>query len=114
MYYENLPIYKVAMELTVYIEVIVKGFEKYHKYTLGVDLRSYSKKILFLINRANLSHHRIEKLVILRDACEDLKMLIRLCKELKAFKSFKQFEHSSKLCVDVARQAQAWLNATQK
>jgi len=28
MYYENLPIYKAAMDLVVYIEIIVKGFEK--------------------------------------------------------------------------------------
>ncbi len=35
MYYENLPIYRSAMNLIVYIETIVRGFEKYHKYTFG-------------------------------------------------------------------------------
>ena len=52
---ENLPIFKSALALAVYMEQIVKGFEKYNKYTIGVDLREKSKNILYLINRANLS-----------------------------------------------------------
>ena len=48
MRYENLPIYKSAMDFCVYIETIVRGFEKYHKYTLGVDLRSESKVLMGL------------------------------------------------------------------
>lgn len=55
MKYENLPIFKVAIELCAYIETIVRGFEKYHKYTIGSDLRSESRAALYLIHRANLS-----------------------------------------------------------
>jgi len=40
MLYENLPIYKSALDLCVYIETIVQGFERYHKYTIGEDLRA--------------------------------------------------------------------------
>jgi len=113
MYYENLPIFKSALELCVYLETIIRKFEKYHKYTIGVDLRIYSKEILFLINRANISQKdRVANLVKLRNGCEDLKMLVRLSKELKAFRSFKQFEQSSKLVINVCRQAQAWLTST--
>jgi len=36
---ENLPIFKSALALAVYMEKIVKGFEKYNKYTIGVDLK---------------------------------------------------------------------------
>jgi len=112
VYYDNLPIFKSALDLVVYIEMIVKNFEKYHKYTIGVDLRTHSKETLFLINKANIGTNRLEKLTELRDTCEELKMLIRVTKELKAYKSFKQFEHSSKLTVDVCRQAQSWLKTT--
>ena len=58
MRYDNLPIYKAALDLCVYVELIVKGFDKYHKYTLGVDLRNYSKELLFMIHRANISHSK--------------------------------------------------------
>lgn len=108
---ENLPIFKSALALAVYMEKIVKGFEKYNKYTIGVDLREKSKKILYLINRANLSENKKEAITNLRDGCEDMKMLIQLSKELEAFKSFKQFEYSSMLVVAVCKQAQGWLGS---
>lgn len=109
MKYENLPIFKTSMDLCVYMEIIVRGFEKYHKYTIGVDLRETSKELLFLIHRANLSKEKNRALVSLRDRCEDMKMLIFLSKNLQAFKSFKQFEYSSKLSVSICKQAQSWL-----
>jgi hypothetical protein len=70
MYYEMLPIFKLTMNLVVYIETIVKEFDKYHKYTIGEDLRTYSKKMLFLIQRANMSQHRETELLELRNSCE--------------------------------------------
>jgi len=109
---ENLPIFKSALALAVYMEKIVKGFEKYNKYTIGVDLREKSKNILYLINRANLSTEKKEAITNLRDGCEDMKMLIQLSKELEAFKSFKQFEYSSMLVVGVCKQAQGWLGSS--
>lgn len=111
MYYDNLPIFKSALDLVVYVETIVKGFDKYHKYTLGEDLRKQSKEVLFLIQRANMSESRSQELVTLRNKCEEVKMLIRVTHELKVFKGFKQFEHCAKLSHEVCRQAQAWLGA---
>ena len=114
MYSMALPIYRSALELAVYMEQIVRGFEKYHKYTIGVDLRQKSKSLLFAIGHANLSDDKLHSIESLRDICEEMKMLIQLSKELKAFKNFGQFEHSSLLTVTVCKQAQAWLNATKK
>ena len=44
--YEHLPLYKTAMELTVYIETVVRTFSRYHKYTLGTDLRQQSRALV--------------------------------------------------------------------
>ena len=44
LHYDNLPIYKLALDLVVYVETIVKGFDKYYKYTIGGDLRNYSNR----------------------------------------------------------------------
>ena len=111
---ETLPIYKSALSLAVYMEQIVRGFEKYHKYTMGVELREKSKTLLFAINRVNMSDDKVKALATLRDACEDMKVLIQIAKELQSFKNFKQFEHSSLLTVTVCKQAQAWLGATKR
>jgi hypothetical protein len=108
---QNFPIFRSALELCVYIETIVKGFDKYHRYTIGEDMRKFSKDMIFIINRVGLVKDRKRALIRLRDRCEDMKMLILISKELEAFSSFKQFEHSSKITSDIAKQAQAWLNA---
>ena len=60
--YEHLPLYKTAMELTVYIETVVRSFSRYHKYTLGTDLRQQSRALVTVIIRAN---SRGEKLPVL-------------------------------------------------
>jgi len=113
-YTEALPIYRSALALAVYMEQIVRGFEKYHKYTMGVEFRQKSKALLFAISRANMSEERMVALTELRDHCEEMKMLLQLGKELRVFRSFKQFEHSSLLAVTVCKQAQAWLGSTKK
>jgi hypothetical protein len=106
----HLPIYKATLDYCVYIEVIVKGFDKYHKYTLGNDLRNHSKALLFLLHHANRVNNKKEELKQLLRQCEENKMMLQLSKELKVFKSFKQFEHASKLAINICRQAQAWYN----
>ncbi len=112
MYYENLPIFHVAMNLAVYIETIVKSFERYHKYTIGVNLRERTQKMLFLISQANMANDRVSKLFELREMCEMTKITIQLAQELKAFRNFKQFEQSTKLAVEVCKQSQAWLKSS--
>ena len=36
---EHLPIYKSTYDLCLYLEGVVHKFSRYHKYTLGADLR---------------------------------------------------------------------------
>lgn len=112
MIYDSLPIYKSAMQLCIYVETIVKGFEKYHKYAIGSEMRACSREILYQIQRSTTSDkcERLYNLKCLKNKSEEMKMILYLAKELKAFKSFAQFEHSSKICVDICRQAQAWQN----
>ena len=41
---EHLPIYKAAYDLCLYVEQVVHGFSRYHKYSLGTDLRAGSRR----------------------------------------------------------------------
>jgi hypothetical protein len=41
--YEHLPIYKQAMDVAVHFEKVVAGFSRYHKYTLGTELRAQNR-----------------------------------------------------------------------
>ncbi len=59
--YEHLPIYKKAMDVAVCMEKVVAGFSRYHKYTLGTDLRDKSREIVKGLCRSaylNSNHFR--------------------------------------------------------
>ena len=109
--YENLPVYKSALDLAVYFEKIVRHFERYHKYTIGVDLRNLSREILILIAKANTKQVRKESLEGALGKLEELKILIHLCKEIKAFHSFKSFEFATKSIIEVSKQCEGWLRS---
>ncbi|OGG99120.1 MAG: hypothetical protein A2600_04925 [Candidatus Lambdaproteobacteria bacterium RIFOXYD1_FULL_56_27] len=109
--YENLPIYKKALELAVVIEEAVRGFPRYHKYALGQDLRTQSRGLVELILRANSRSDKAPLLTELRDQAEAMKVGLMIGKEIKAFSSFKQFEKAATLAVEIARQSEGWLKS---
>ena len=106
--YENLPVYKKALDLAIHFEAVVRGFDKYHKYTVGADLRNLSRRILILVAKANIKEGRKECLVEALERLEELKITVRLCKEIKAFRSFKSFEFASRCVIEVAKQCEGW------
>jgi len=109
--YENLPIYKKALDLVVYFEKIVRNFSRYHKYTVGTELRDSSREILRLIVKANSARNKSELLLKIREEIEELKVLIKICKEIQAFRSFNSFEYSIRSAVDIAKQNEGWLKS---
>ena len=56
--YEHLPIFRDAYDLAVHMEKIVRNFSRYHKYTLGTELRNKSRAILESIVKANNARER--------------------------------------------------------
>ncbi|MBI5749111.1 MAG: four helix bundle protein [Nitrospinae bacterium] len=110
-HYENLPIYKRTVELTVYIEQVVRGFSKYHKYTIGSDLRNLSRSLAVMVIKANSMRDKIPILTELRDKSEEMKLMIMIGKEVKAFNSFKQFQHAAGLTVEISKQSEGWLKS---
>jgi len=83
--YEHLPIYRKAFDLSIYLENTVRGFSRYHKYTLGTDLRNLSRRIVRLIIRANSEKDKIATLEQARVIIEELKVTARICKEVRRY-----------------------------
>jgi hypothetical protein len=109
--YTNLPIFKQALDLNVYIEEAVRNFSRFHKYGIGSELREKAREILYSIYRVYFSTNKIETILKLRDIIEELKITIYLAKELKSLRDFKQFQILSKMARELAKQAQGWLNS---
>ena len=112
--YEHLPVFKKAMELSVYMEQIVRNFSRYHKYGIGCELREQARRIIGLIIQANSCEDKTPMLRDLATACEQMKMLVILAKEIKAFQSFKSFQHAAGLATSLCRQSEGWHASSKK
>jgi len=111
--YEHLPIFREAYDLTVHIGKIVRNFSRYHKYTLGADLRNRSRAILQHIIRANdAAEQRAAHLLELRQEIESFKVLARLCQDSGAFASTRSYLHVAERITNLARQNEGWLKKT--
>ncbi len=87
--YDHLPIDKKAFDMAVHFENGVAGFSRYHKYTLGTQLRDRSRAVVLSIIQANAAWDNTQSLLRRRWELEELLLIIRQCKEVQAFKSFK-------------------------
>ena len=110
-HYLNLPIFKAAYDVALHFEKVVAGFSRYQKYTLGTELRNLSREVLKLVVQANSAKNRRDYLLQLRESLEVLKVVLRLCKDVKAFKSFKAYEYAATCVVGIARQNEGWLKS---
>ncbi len=89
--YEHLPIYKSAFELAKYFDQIVRNFSR---YTYGADLRNLSRAILKCIIRAKNATDKVATLLENRERIEELKVVLRWCKELQVFPNFDSYQVS--------------------
>ncbi len=109
--YENLPVYKAALDSAVYFENIVRHFDKHNKYCIGTDLCNLSRRILILVARANAKHERQLRLTEAIELLEELKITLHLCKEIRAFHNSKSFEFATRKTIEVAKQCEGWLRS---
>jgi len=109
--YERLPIYKTAMDLTVYLEQVVRNFSRYHKYTLGSDLRQQSRELVTVIIRANSRREKLPVLYELRERLEALLVLLRIGKEVRAFQHVATYGRAAELVVALSRQNEGWIKS---
>ena len=91
-----------------------RNFSRYHKYTLGTELRDGSRRVLQRVIEANESRDRAPVLESLRREIEGLKVIARLAQESGAFASTRAYLHVAEQVVGIARQNEGWLRKAQK
>jgi hypothetical protein len=109
--YEHLPIYKKAYDLALHFDKIVRNFSRYHNYQIGAEMREQSRDALRLIRRANDATEKAPILLQIRERLEELKMTVRLGRDLQAFQKFESFEYCINEVVDLCKQNEGWLKS---
>jgi hypothetical protein len=103
---------KKSERLLLDIEQAVRGFSRYNKYTIGSDLREQSMTVVRLCHRAwRDRNHQLQWVVDLVWAIDELKISLQLGSQLRAFKSFSQFESIIRLAEEVGKCAGGWRNS---
>jgi len=114
--YDQLPIYRKALELIVFLEQAVRHFSRYHKYSIGDRLRQTSWDVITLVVRANNTPvaERLPLLVALRDKIEEVNIALAVAKELEAFANHNSWQQAARMAVDLGRQSEGWLKSTKQ
>ncbi|NUM37168.1 MAG: four helix bundle protein [Candidatus Brocadiae bacterium] len=111
---EHLPIYKAAFDLLLNIEKIAAKFSRSNKFIYGTDLRNKAKDVIMLIVRANNVLNKCPILEEMRIQLEELKVIVRICMEIKAFPNFNSFEILINQIVEIAKQNEGWIRSLSK
>ena len=92
------------------IEQAVRDFPRYHKYTLGSDLRRLAMRISHTLHSAlaDTSSERLAQVSALVVLLDDLKALLVIGKDLLVFKSFYAFEQLIRQARVVSQRAIGW------
>jgi hypothetical protein len=109
MTHEAPTIVKLTERVLVEIEIAVRGFPRYHKYTSGTRLRDKAHDVAVAAHRAWRDMDRRQEWTSrLVFAVDDLKLEMQISKSVQAFKSFAQFEALIRLVSDLGKQCGGW------
>ena len=111
----HLPIWRAAQLLLVWAEKTVRGFARYHKYTVGAQIRQQAMLVCRGVLRAQAysGPARLAEVGALHLVAEEMKLLLQLAKEVRAFRSWAEFDQGVGLALAVARQCAGWRKALQ-
>lgn len=122
------PIYRDCRRLLLHTEQVVRRFSRYHKYTVGTDLRQQAMGIMRGVHMAVYDRaHQAEHVAHLVWAVDGYKLTLQLCIELGAFvhskarkptgtleaaPGFAAFETAAQLAATIGKQCGGWHRQT--
>lgn len=106
------PIARAANRVLLDVEKAVVRFPRRHKYQVGADLRTEAMAIARCAYRAWRERSRqLQRVHELAEAIDNLKLTMRIAKQLRAFGSFGEFEALAREVIDLGRQCGGWLKS---
>jgi len=103
------PALKLAKSLLVAIELVVADYPRKHRHLSGNSLRMAARAVVSTGNKAWMQPGRRAMLLQqLVDEVDDLKAELQLCQDLRAYKSFAQFEALARVAEQLGSQVGGW------
>jgi len=109
MSYQTPKIAQDIRRLRSEIERAVQGFYRIHKHSSGAILRAQARKLQGLVLRVwHDKARQAQWLEQLRHEIDQLKEDMQLAQDVRAFSSFRQFQHLYRQADEIGRQAGGW------
>ena len=118
------PIYRDCRRLLVHTEQMVMRFARYHKYTVGTELRQGAMTIMRTVNQAVRDRpHQVQHVQSLVWRVDEYKLTLQLAMDVGAFfhsvkgsqskvsPSFHAFEQAANLAATIGKQCGGWRQA---
>lgn len=105
--YDNLPVYKAAYDLLLYVFQIGHNMQRDYRYTLGETLKKELVGILVLIYKANMVTGKSDIIAEARERIVVVKLHLRLLCDLKQI-SMKGYANGAQMAESVSKQLAAW------
>jgi translation initiation factor RLI1 len=103
----ELPIYKVAYDLSDLAIDLVRNMPRDVKGVIGGELRDQALMLVVLIYRANVAREKAAHLMEIVERLQVVELLLRLARD-KRFISVKQYAMAIGLTGSIGKQATAW------
>jgi len=129
------PIYRDCRRLLLHTEEVVRRFSRYHKYTVGTDLRQQAMVLMRSVHQAVYDKtHQLRHVQALVWRVDDYKLTLQLAIELGAFvhgkagravqsaasanagapPGFAAFETAAQLASQIGKQCGGWQKAAEQ
>ena len=116
------PVYRDCQRLLLHTEQSVMRFSRYHKYTVGTDLRKQAFTLMRTVHRAVYDRtQQSQHIHTLLWQVDDFKLTLQLASDIGAFvqtsskaakpqgAGFSAFETAARLVVAIGKQCGGWL-----
>ena len=120
------PVYRDCQRLLLHTEQSVMRFSRYHKYTVGTDLRKQAFTLMRTVHRAVYDRtQQSQHIHTLLWQVDDFKLTLQLASDIGAFvqtsskaakpqgAGFAAFETAARLAVAIGKQCGGWLKKVQ-
>ncbi|HOB72548.1 MAG TPA: four helix bundle protein [bacterium] len=106
--YDNMKMYRSAFSLMLYIEEEVAKFPRYHKYSIGSEIRKMIFEIVTMLAgfNENQCDKKVEIMKQILKEIEKLKIKLALSREIKAFKSYNTWFHAAEMLYEISAQGE--------
>jgi len=107
---QDLVVFQKIYDFSLWVDMLVRGFSKTHKYTLGIQIQNEVMELMKCVIRGNLRKEKREMIEECFVHYEIVKILIRMANDFRGSgtMTIKQYEKASLQLDEIGKLLGGW------